>query len=243
MSSVKMARLFKEAGHPSLHVCRPGSPIERALNEQGLEYATLDPAAKYFAPRVTLALRRLIAARDARAIYLHALPDLWVVVPALLGRPEIKLFGFARMFIRNVDKNDFLHRRLYGRLNRLIALSHPQAAQLTTCLPVRPDQITVIPNGVDVERFQPRPRRDDLRAEWGVGPDQTLFGLIGRFDQQKGSLEFVEAAARVRLRHPRAKFVMVGEKHQERGRLRPLDPAAATRTRSGRPFGAHRIPA
>ena len=216
MSAVKMTRLFHEAGHPSLGVCRPDSAIERTLHDLGLTHEALTPA-RYFAPRATLRLRRLIDERGVRAIFLHSLKDLWLVAPALWRRPHVKLFGFARMFVRNVDKKDFLHGRLYGRMDRLIALSHPQRDELLNCLPVKPEQVIVIPNGVDSTRFAPRPRRDDLRQSWGVTPEQTLFGLIGRFDVQKGSLEFVEAAARVLDHHPQARFVMVGENTRDEG--------------------------
>jgi glycosyltransferase involved in cell wall biosynthesis len=99
---------------------------------------------------------------------------------------------------------------MYKRLNKMIALSHIQKEYLSRCLPVAPEKFQVIPNGVDIERFQPRPRRDDIRDSWGVKPEHTLFGLIGRLDRQKGSLEFVEAAADVLRTHPNARFVLVG---------------------------------
>ena len=210
MSSIKMTRLFQNAGRPSFHLCAPGSAIETALGEQGLDHVAL-AAGRYLAPRASYAIRRIVRRRNVRAIFLHALKDLWTVAPALVGLPEVRLYGFARMFVRGVNKKDFLHGRLYSRLDQLIALSHPQRAELLKCLPIRPDRVTVIPNGVDTERFQPRARAETLRAEWGVTPGQTLFGLVGRFDEQKGSLEFVDAAALVLRDHPGARFVMIGE--------------------------------
>lgn len=210
MSSVKMTRLFKAAGHPSFEICSPDSPIHAALTEQGLEAIPL-AGGRYVNPRTTLAIRRLIRARGVRAVYVHALKDLWLVTPALAGLDDVRLYGFARMFLKDVNKKGVGHRLIYRRVDRLIALSHLQKAYLRRCLPVPDEKFTVIPNGVDTERFRPRPRRDDLRREWGVREDHVLFGLVGRLDLQKGSLEFVEAAARVLTRHPNARFVLVGE--------------------------------
>jgi glycosyltransferase involved in cell wall biosynthesis len=136
--------------------------------------------------------------------------DIWLVRPALYGMPEVKLFGFARMFFKNVNKKDFLHAHMYGRLEKMIALSHIQKEFLKACLPVDDAHFTVIPNGVDTERFRPRPRREDIRESWGIKQEHILFGLIGRLDRQKGSLEFVEAAAEVIERSPLARFVLVG---------------------------------
>ncbi len=209
MSSVKMTRLFAQKGYPSFEICEPESPIHRALLEQNLSAKTVK-SGKYFAPSTTLQVRRWIKENNVKALFLHHMKDIWLVTPALYGMPEVKLFGFARMFFKDVNKKDFLHGHMYGRLNRMIALSHIQKDYLARCLPVSQAQFTVIPNGVDITRFAPRPRRDDIRESWGVHPQQTLFGLIGRLDKQKGSLEFVEAAAQVLERSPQARFVLVG---------------------------------
>lgn len=209
MSSVKMTRLFHQAGYPAFEICEPDSPIHQALQDQNLQARTVR-GGKYFAPRTTLHIRRWIIENHVQAIFLHHMKDIWLVTPALAGLPHIKLFGFARMFFKNVNKKDFLHSYLYGRLDKMIALSRIQQSYLARCLPVPDSKFTVIPNGVDIERFRPRKRREDIRADWGVRPEHQLFGLIGRLDRQKGSLEFVEAAAQVLAKHPHARFVLVG---------------------------------
>lgn len=209
MSSVKMTRLFQQKGYPSFEICEPESPIHKALGEQGLIAKTVR-SSKYFAPSTTLQIRRWVKENNVRALFLHHMKDIWLVTPALYGMPEVKLFGFARMFFKDVNKKDFLHAHMYGRLNKMIALSHIQKEYLQRCLPVDDAHFTVIPNGVDTERFQPRPRREDIRESWGIKQEHTLFGLIGRLDKQKGSLEFVEAAAEVIERSPLARFVLVG---------------------------------
>lgn len=209
MSSVKMTRLFAQKGLRSFEICEPDSPIHRALQEQNLESKTLRTR-KYLSPTATLSIRRWVRENQVCAIFLHSMRDIWLVTPALWGMPEVKMFGFARMFFKDVNKKDFLHTKMYGRLNKMIALSHIQKNYLAKCLPIPDEKFVVIPNGVDTERFQPRPRRDDIRTSWGVKPEHKLFGLIGRLDRQKGSLEFVEAAAQVLQSHAQARFVLVG---------------------------------
>jgi glycosyltransferase involved in cell wall biosynthesis len=209
MSSVKWTRLFHQAGYPSLEVCQPATPIEKALNEQGLDHLSL-PVKNYVSPMATLELRRLIKQRNAKAVFLHSMKDIWLVTPALLGMKEVKLFGFARMFFKDISKKDLGHTLMYSRLNRMIALSEIQKRHLQNCLPVPEEKFVVVPNGVDTQKFAPRPRREDIRASWGVRPEQLLFGLIGRLDRQKGSVEFVEAAGEVLKHHSHARFVMVG---------------------------------
>lgn len=55
----------------------------------------------------------------------------------------------------------------------------------------------VVPNGIDTERFQPKPRKTD-----GV----RVFGLVGRLSPMKDHATFLRAAAEV----PEARFVIVG---------------------------------
>jgi len=230
MSSVKMTRLFAQKGVHSFEICESDSPIHKALIEQGLEAKPLRPR-DYFSPTTTLSIRRWVRENHVKALFLHSMRDIWLVTPALIGMPEVRLFGFARMFFKDVNKKDFLHKCMYDRLNKMIALSHIQKGYLARCLPVPEDKFTVIPNGVDTQRFQPRPRREDIRESWGIHKEHTLFGLIGRLDQQKGSLEFVEAAGEVLNRCPQARFVLVGGNtlfgseidQQVRRRLRELN--------------------
>ncbi|MEY3211545.1 MAG: hypothetical protein RIT28_2026, partial [Pseudomonadota bacterium] len=57
------------------------------------------------------------------------------------------------------------------------------------------DRVSVVPNGVDTERFRPDPqRRAQLRAEWGVGEGPVL-GFLGTGFARKG-LEEAAAVAR-----------------------------------------------
>jgi len=210
MSSVKMNRLFAAKGYTSLSICQPSSPIAAALERQNLRFHTVAARRHYIAPLTTWQIRQLLDRHQINTVFLHYMKDLWLVAPALIGRPHIRLLAFARMFLRNVNKKDFLHAALHRRLQRMIALSHIQKSALQTCLPLTEEQFVVIPNGVDTHRFQPRARNEQLRSEWGFDDSHFVFGLIGRLDRQKGSLEFVQAAARVIAHHPRARFVLVG---------------------------------
>jgi glycosyltransferase involved in cell wall biosynthesis len=63
-------------------------------------------------------------------------------------------------------------------------------------------------NGIDLDRFTPDPNeRARVRAELGVGDDDVLVGGVGRLVEEKGILEYVEAARQL---EGRATFVWVG---------------------------------
>lgn len=75
-----------------------------------------------------------------------------------------------------------------------------------------PGRMTVIANGIDVGRFKPDAEgRRDLRAEWGIGLDERLVGLVGRLDPMKDHPNFLRAAAQVAAERPDVRFVCVGD--------------------------------
>lgn len=73
-------------------------------------------------------------------------------------------------------------------------------------------KVVVIPNGVNVDRFAPRPdRRIAIRAELGIEADAPVAGILAALRPEKNHELFLRAAARVRQTLPNARFVVIGE--------------------------------
>jgi len=112
-----------------------------------------------------------------------------------------------------------------GRLNRLltrwtsafvgVATAHGKHLVETERFPS--EKVCVIPNGVDVERFSPRPQSETLRAELGLKPNAPVVGIVAALRPEKNHELFLQAAARVRATVPNAQFLIVGD-----GPCRPL---------------------
>lgn len=74
------------------------------------------------------------------------------------------------------------------------------------------DRTVVVPNGIDTERFRPRPElRDAVRHELGLGMDATVVGLVARLDPMKDHGTFLEAARLLSTRRADVRFVAVGD--------------------------------
>lgn len=73
-------------------------------------------------------------------------------------------------------------------------------------------KMAVIPNGFDLNAFQPNPlARVAVRKELGLPTDAPLIGLIARFHPKKDHHNFVRAAALLALTHPTVHFVLCGD--------------------------------
>jgi glycosyltransferase involved in cell wall biosynthesis len=69
----------------------------------------------------------------------------------------------------------------------------------------------IIPNGFDVDRFQPNPQaRQDLRGQLALDDRVPVIGMAARFHPMKDHLTFLRAAKLVHSQHPEAHFLLVG---------------------------------
>ncbi len=76
---------------------------------------------------------------------------------------------------------------------------------------VRADKIVAVYNGIDMEALSGVADREAARAEWGLGADVPLAGMVGRLVKWKGPDRFIEAAARVGEELPHSRFMLVGD--------------------------------
>lgn len=92
-----------------------------------------------------------------------------------------------------------LERRRFGqgRFGRLVAVSQRVADDVVRHYPSTAGRVTVVRNGVDLDRFGPQGpagERSQVRARWGVGEADPVLLLVGRNPRLKG-LDLAEAAA------------------------------------------------
>lgn len=72
--------------------------------------------------------------------------------------------------------------------------------------------ISVIPNGISLERFASADRAGArVRAELGIGESDLAFGTVARLEPEKGHRYLIEAARLVLAECPGAWFLLVGE--------------------------------
>jgi len=105
--------------------------------------------------------------------------------------------------------------------DRLVVLTEYQRGLALSGIGMPSGRVAVIPNGVDGMQFARSGRRDAARMSLGLDADVPLVGWIGRLMPQKRCDVFLRSAARVRVKVPSARFLVVGEGPLER-RLRRL---------------------
>ena len=94
----------------------------------------------------------------------------------------------------------------------MIAISKVIEKNLLATHPLGPEQVGIIHHGIDLGRFVPdAERRNAVRAEFGIREDELVVGIVGRLQESKGHLQFLEVAQRILPDFPGTRFVVVGE--------------------------------
>jgi len=120
---------------------------------------------------------------------------------------------------RSVEPDERLaFRKLSSRMERWICSNATRTIVVSTPLRqylesigVPPGKCVVMPNGVDPDRFSPRPRNDVLLHELGIPKDGLVVGFSGILRPWHGLDLLVDAVASIRRRGVKVFLLVVGD--------------------------------
>jgi glycosyltransferase involved in cell wall biosynthesis len=106
-----------------------------------------------------------------------------------------------------------------GRLNRMltpitdgfVAVAPEHGRYLREVEGFPAEKVFIIPNGVDVQRFQPLTADPALREAIGLPPRAPVIGIVAALRPEKNHELFLRVAARVLREIPACRFVIVGD--------------------------------
>jgi glycosyltransferase involved in cell wall biosynthesis len=129
--------------------------------------------------------------------------------PKELNPNEKSMLRFNRV-LRSYEK------KLMNRSDALIAVSKYTVNELTELYGISENKIHVIYNGVDIERFKPRPNRTELRKEFGLDEDKKIVLFVGRLYHRKGLDTLLTSVPPVLKEFSNVQFVISGTGFKEK---------------------------
>ena len=157
--------------------------------------------------------RRVVRATRASIVHAH-----WVIPSGVIGAAAAQ----RRPLVISLHGSDVFVAERHGLAGLAARAAFQRAAWVTACshdlrsravrLGAPPDRTSVVPYGVDSERFKPdlHARRAG-RALLGLDDDIPLVLALGRLVEKKGFGYLIDAAALLTRDYPALRVVIVGE--------------------------------
>ncbi len=211
----------RRAGIEVAVIAPPEGPLAEELARRGVEVSpfVFRDAASERLPQDQLReeLGRLLGRRRPDLLHANSLATgrLSGPVAPALGVPSI---AHLRDIIR-------LSRQAVADLNRhirLLAVSEATRRFHVAC-GLAAEKTHVLHNGVDLDRFQPRPKSGYLHRELNLPSEAELVGTIGQICLRKGQDVLVQAASILGEKLPHAHYLIAGERWSDKAESRQFE--------------------
>ena len=189
---------FLDEGYEVIGMSAPGPHVD-ALEVSGIRHVAIDSLTRSMAPtrdlRAVADLYRAFRRLEPTIVHTHnPKPGVFGRIAARAARVPVVVNTVHGLYATPDDR--LTKRAVVYSLERIAAacsdtelLQNPEDLPVLRRLGVPHNRLTVLGNGVDLERFDPDHSfggRARVRAELGVGPDTVVVGLVGRLVWEKG---------------------------------------------------------
>lgn len=205
---VDLANSLAARGHELYAALRPNSPLVSQLRLPPDRVKSLPLRNAIDAPSAQ-ALASLVKKHEIDVVHAHMARDYSLAAYAARRNPKSQLIVTRHVLF---PLNRF-HRRTLSQAKYVIAVSAAVGRQLESQELVPAERIAVIPNGIDVARFDRALSTLDRRAlltSLRLPIDSLLVGSFGELRTLKRHDDFIRVAASLVGEFPRARFVVAG---------------------------------
>ncbi len=215
--------LIRYSGPPFRHrvvLYRPG-PLEEMLEQEGIAVTRI-PMTGRFSLSALSRVRRILCRERIPILHSHGYRSNLLGRLAGIGSAARRIVTVHVSLYDYVDTPPFL-RQVYLGIERMtspltakyICISQAMRKDLLR-MGIPEAKLVLIPNGVDLERFHPRPPDETLRRALGVQGRSPLIGTAGRMVTEKNQADLIDALPVLRQRWPGLRCLFIGD-----GPLRP----------------------
>lgn len=167
----------------------------------------------------------LLAAREIKPQIIHAHSSFFCGIPAVIAAKilsipcvyEIRgIWEDSSVANGHMKENSFVYRliRLFegyaiNNCHRLVVISESLMKEMAA-RGIDKEKITVIPNGVDCQKFVPKPKKIELLKKHNI-ENSLIIGYIGSIIPLEGLPYLIKAFNRIQEAVPKAKLLIVGD--------------------------------
>lgn len=200
-----LLRGLRARGHGADLLAVQTSPLAHHAQAEGFRVYTVGRRAARL--QAALRLRQLLAQERFDLLHLH---EAHALTAAWLARAHRSIGVVASRRVAYRLRSNPLALARYRATHRLLAVSRFVAeSALASGLP--PEQVEIVPDGVEFPSWPARDARHQARRRWGMGENDTLLGSVGYLLPDKGQEYLIRALPAVRAQFPACRLLLVGD--------------------------------
>lgn len=197
MNHLRNALWMRDRGHKILVFAVADSRFAKEAEQQGLAVQTIVSHKKYYDFKQGKVLVGLLRKHKITHLLIRATRDMSITAYAKSKlKHKLHTSYFMEMQL-GVKKTHFLHARRHNALD-VWSCPLPWLAEQVKTMTRFKNKLVQIPSGMDLSNYAEVPIREVARRELNLPGQVQLFGLMGRFDPQKGQLLLLEAMERAK---------------------------------------------
>ncbi len=216
---VELAKGLAARGHRiAIVTFYPGGALEREIMETGVMLLSAEKRGRWDIAGFIYRLGRVL--RSLQPDVIHSFlgpPNLMAAALAPVHAPSKLIWGI-RASDMDLSEYDWtwrlvalIERACSGVPSEIIANSIA-GKRYALANGFRRRSISVVPNGIDVQRYQPISAVPTaLKRQWQRAGDEVIIGLAARIDPMKDHPNFLRAAACLKSKGVKARYVCVGD--------------------------------
>lgn len=208
MNHLRNAVWMRDRGHEVLFFCVKDSRIDELAQKEGLQIQYIQYHKKYYDFKNAKRLIALLVQEKITHLLIRSNRDMSITATAkrkLGGQLHTSYFMEMQL---GVKKTGLSHTLRYKYIDLWSSPLHWLNHQVETMTNFRNTRV-VIPSGLELSQFESAVSKEEHRSALELPSDALLFGLIGRFDPQKGQLLALQALQE--MKNQDAHLVLLGE--------------------------------
>jgi glycosyltransferase involved in cell wall biosynthesis len=216
---VDLARALAQRGHDVYVALRPGSLLREQLASLPAKNLIALPLRNALDIGSAMKLSRIVRELGIEIVHAHMARDYPLAALATRRNRAVRLI-ITRHVLFPLKR---FHALTLSHVARVIAVSEPVARALNNqgIFPAR--KISVVANGIDVEKFDEAGRdaaRASICGSLQINERRLLVGTLGEIKSLKGQEEFLRAAAIIAGQFAEAEFIIAGADSSHTGEHR-----------------------
>lgn len=193
MNQVRNAIWMQEKGYDVALLCWQNSPIALEAQKNQIQTYIIPKHKKYYDFKNGKKLSKLLQENNFSHLIVRSTYDMSISAYAKSKlRKKLHLSYFMEMQF-GVKKTNLLHTLRFNYFDLWSCPLNFLANQVKTMTRFPHHKIVVIPSAIDLYAFNAQQSKEEARKILDLPEKELIFGLIGRFDPQKGQMLLLEA--------------------------------------------------